>query len=230
MIYRCCFFILVALPSLMAAQSSSFNNWFSLSLDYELIKRLEAKIEIGYRNVDFYSESTYFNAGLSYKFDKYFQMALGWRYAGKGNPMDVDAITNRFHIEGTSKIKLAKRLYLKPRLRYQLRFKDWFVSELGHIPKHSIRARLLLNFNFNKRWTLVTGGEFFTAFYYDAESYIDPFRIINGVRYKFKKIHAISLYYNIEHDISNAYTAHILSLSYSVNLNDIQNKIKKLLK
>ena len=227
MMWRYCVCWLMLLPFGSVAQSSSFSNWMDLRFKYSIMKPLEAQVKIGYRAVDFKSDNTYLDLVLKYKVHKYFKLALGWRYAGKGNPTAVDAIVHRFYIDGSSKIKLIKKLYLKPRLRYQFRFKDWFESRLGHLPKHQIRARLLLNYNFYKRWLLIVGGEFFTSFAYHKNLQLEPLRFISGVHYTIKNTHSIGLYYNIEQDFRNVHTEHIIALSYRLNLNKAHNKKRK---
>lgn len=219
--------LLMILPFWTFAQSNSFSNWLDLRFKYSILKPLGAQVKIGYRAVDFESDNTYLDVALKYKVHKYFKLALGWRYAGKGNPTAVDAIIHRFYVDGSSKIKLIKKLYLKPRLRYQLRFKDWFESRFGHLPKHQFRVRLLLHYNIHKHWLLITGGELFTSFSYNRNLQLEPFRIIAGLRYSIKNTHSIGLYYNVEQDIVNAHTAHVLALSYRLNLNKVFSKKRK---
>ncbi len=223
------YLLLLLLPLLCQAQSSSFNNWQSVGLEYDINKSLRSKVRLGYRTTDFQSSSTFLDVALQYKLHKYLKVGLGWRYAGRGNPTNVDAITNRFHTDISSKIKLAKHLYIKPRLRYQMRFKDWWVSELGYIPKHSFRARLLVNYAINKKFSLTLGGELFTTGYYYETPETNPIRLISALSYTYKKAHTFELGYTIEQDItaSDQHTAHIITLSYSVHLNNLLKKIRK---
>jgi len=221
--------LLITISFASNAQTSSFDNWFGVGMEYNIIKPLTAKVKFGYRMSDFNSDATFIDGSLRYKVHKYLRIGIGWRYAGRGNPTDVDAITNRFHIEASNKVKIIKKLYLKSRLRYQLRFKDWMVSELGYIPKHSLRLRLLFDYAIHKRWTATIGGEFFTSGYYNTSPVVDPVRIISRIDYTIKKTHTLGLAYNIEQGlaISDNHTAHIIALNYSVNLNKVLKRIKK---
>lgn len=223
------FLWLLLIPTLTHAQSSSFNSWLGIGVEYDITKSLSSSLKLGYRTTDFQPSTTFVDAALKYKLYKYLKIGLGWRYAGRGNPTAVDAITNRFHLEVSSKIKLAKRFYLKPRLRYQMRFKDWFVSELGYLPKHSFRARVLFEYNITKRLSITLGGEFFTAGYYYEPPELDPIRLISEINYTYKKIHTFGLGYKIEQGIAvdDKHTAHIIAVNYSINLNKLLKKIRK---
>ncbi|MFT5646099.1 MAG: hypothetical protein ACI976_000777 [Aureispira sp.] len=151
------------------SQTSNVENWLSIRLRYRIVKPLEVHVRLGYCSVDIDSDNTHIDVAMKYRVHKYLRLAIGWRHAGIGNPLEVDAIVNRFHIEASSRVKLMKRLDLKPRLGYQIRFKDWFESASGHIPKHNIRLRMLLNHKLHKRWTLIGGGALFAVFHYTSD-------------------------------------------------------------
>lgn len=213
------------------AQTASNDLWMSSTFNYDLNKKLEAKIEFGHRRENFYASRIYIDFVGKYSFNKYAKVAIGWRHASEGQADVLDELTNRFHLDFTGKIK-ANDFSLSYRARYQRKYTEMYTSENGLLPNESLRARLLVGYKLNKDWTFDAGCESFLQITPEEPNYIDRLRYIATVNYRINKAQDIALSYIIQQEIqvANPHTASIVSVDYSVNVNRVVKKVKKKLK
>ena len=214
-------FSLVGFP-----QVTTGNLWTSTGISYR-VSDFTFGLEEGIRFTELDINQTYSDLSVKYKINKYLRTGFTWRNAQKNGFLDANRIDNRFSGDIIARYK-KKKLLTFLRLRYQSKYKDWFVSKNGHLPDSYIRTKLGFRYSLRKKISLETAAESYYAFKDDA-NYINRYRIYFGVNYQIKKQHAIELNYIYQSEIQEASPAvgHILSLSYSYDLNAALKKRRK---
>jgi hypothetical protein len=208
------------------SQVTTGNLWTSTSISYRL-SDFTFGLEEGIRFTESNINQTYSDLSVKYKINKYLRTGFTWRNAQKNGFLDANRIDNRFSGDIIARYKKKKSLTFL-RLRYQSKYKDWFVSKNGHLPDSYIRTKLGFRYSLRKKISLETAAESYYAFKDDA-NYINRYRIYFGVNYQIKKQHAIELNYIYQSEIQEASpeVGHILSLSYSYDLNAALKKRRK---
>ena len=208
------------------SQVTTGNLWTSTSISYRL-SDFTFGLEEGIRFTESNINQTYSDLSVKYKINKYLRTGFTWRNAQKNGFLDANRIDNRFSGDIIARYK-KKKLLTFLRLRYQSKYKDWFVSKNGHLPDSYIRTKLGFRYSLRKKISLETAAESYYAFKDDA-NYINRYRVYFGVNYQIKKQHAIELNYIYQSEIQEASpeVGHILSLSYSYDLNAALKKRRK---
>ena len=208
------------------SQVTTRNLWTSTSISYRL-SDFTFGLEEGIRFTESNINQTYSDLSVKYKINKYLRTGFTWRNAQKNGFLDANRIDNRFSGDIIARYK-KKKLLTFLRLRYQSKYKDWFVSKNGHLPDSYVRTKLGVRYSLRKKISLETAAETYYALKNDA-NYINRYRIYFGVNYQIKKQHAIELNYIYQSEIQEASPAvgHIVSLSYSYDLNAALKKRRK---
>jgi hypothetical protein len=208
------------------SQVTTGNLWTSTGISYR-VSDFTFGLEEGIRFTESDINQTYSDLSVKYKINKYLRTGFTWRNAQKNGFLDANRIDNRFSGDIIARYK-KKKLLTFLRLRYQSKYKDWFVSKNGHLPDSYIRTKLGFRYSLRKKISLETAAESYYAFKDDA-NYINRYRIYFGVNYQIKKQHAIELNYIYQSEIQEASpeVGHILSLSYSYDLNAALKKRRK---
>mgnify|MGYP006137791345 CR=1 FL=1 len=208
------------------SQVTTGNLWTSTSISYRH-SDFTFGLEEGIRFTESNINQTYSDLSVKYKINKYLRTGFTWRNAQKNGFLDANRIDNRFSGDIIARYKKKKSLTFL-RLRYQSKYKDWLVSKNGHLPDSYIRTKLGFRYSLRKKISLETAAESYYAFKDDA-NYINRYRIYFGVNYQIKKQHAIELNYIYQSEIQEASpeVGHILSLSYSYDLNAALKKRRK---
>lgn len=207
-------------------QSTTGNVWSSAAISYR-ISDFTFGLEEGIRFTETDINQTYSDVTVKYKVNKYLRTGITWRNAQKNGFMDANRIDNRFSGDIIGRYK-KKDFLVFLRFRYQSKYKDWFVSKNGYLPESYIRTKLGFRYALMKKISLETAAESYYAFKPDA-NYINRYRIYFGLNYQIKKQHAIELnyIYQSEVQVASPQADHILSLSYSYDLNAALKKRKK---
>ena len=208
------------------SQVTTGNLWASTGISYR-VSDFTFGLEEGIRFTESDINQTYSDLSVKYKINNYLRTGFTWRNAQKNGFLDADRIDNRFSGDIIGRLKQKKMLTFL-RLRYQSKYKDWFVSKNGHLPESYIRTKLGFRYSLRKKISLETAAESYYAFK-DGANYINRYRIYFGVNYQIKKQHAIELNYIYQSGIQEARpeAAHILSLSYAYDLNEALKKRRK---
>ena len=208
------------------SQVTTGNAWVSTGISYR-VSGFTLGLEEGIRFTDADINQTYSDVSVKYKINKYLRTGFTWRNAQKNGFLDATRIDNRFSGDIIGRYKKKKTLTFI-RLRYQSKYKDWFVSKNGHLPESYVRTKLGFRYSLRKKMSLETAAESYYAFKNEA-NYINRYRIYFGVNYQIKKQHAVELnyIYQSETQEANPEAGHILSLSYSYDLNAALKKRRK---
>ncbi|MDC0313571.1 DUF2490 domain-containing protein [Flavobacteriales bacterium] len=208
------------------SQLTTGSAWASTSISYR-ISDFTLGLEEGIRFTEADLNQTYSDVSVKYKINKYLRTGFTWRNSQKNGFLDATRIDNRFSGDIIGRYK-KKKILTFIRLRYQSKYKDWFVSKNGHLPDSYVRTKLGFRYSLRKKMSLETAAESYYAFKNEA-NYINRYRIYFGVSYQIKKQHAVELnyIYQSETQEANPEAGHILSLSYSYDLNAALKKRRK---
>ena len=220
------FSLFLIISALGTSQYTTSNAWVSTSVSYR-ISDFTFGLEEGIRFTESDINQTYSDLSIKCKINKYLRTGFTWRNAQKNGFLDADRIDNRFSGDIIGRYKKKKTLTFL-RLRYQSKYKDWFVRKNGDLPESYLRTKLGFRYSLRKKLNLETAAESYYAFKNDAR-YINRYRIYFGVNYRIKKQHAIELSYIYQSRIqeANPEAGHIVSLSYSYDLNAALKKRRK---
>ena len=220
------FSLFLIISTLGTSQYTTGNAWVSAGISYR-ISDFTFGLEEGVRFTEAAINQTYSDISVKYKFNKYLRTGFTWRNAQKNGFLDADRIDNRFSGDILGRFKKKKTLTFL-RLRYQSKYKDWFVRENGHLPESYLRTKLGFRCPLRKKVSLETAAESYYTFKNDAR-YINRFRVYFGVNYQIKKQHGIEVNYIYQSRVqeANPEVGHILSLSYSYDINAALKKRRK---
>ena len=220
------FSLFLIISTLGRSQYTTGNAWVSSSISYR-VSDFTFGLEEGIRFTETRINQTYSDVSVKYKLNKYLRTGFTWRNAQKNGFLDATRIDNRFSGDILGRFKKKKKLtYL--RVRYQSKYKDWFVRKNGDLPESYLRTKLGFRYSLRKKLNLETAAESYYAFKNDAR-YINRYRIYFGVNYRIKKQHGIEVNYIYQSRVqeANPEVGHILSLSYSYDLNAALKKRRK---
>jgi len=220
------FSLFLVISILGTSQHTTGNAWTSTGISYR-VSDFTFGLEEGIRFTETQINQTYSDVSVKYKFNKYLRTGFTWRNAQKNGFLDAARIDNRFSGDIIGRYKKKKTLTFL-RLRYQSKYKNWFVRKNGYLPESYLRTKLGFRYSLRKKLSLETAAESYYAFKNDAR-YINRYRIYFGVNYQIKKQHAIEVSYIYQSRIQEASpeAGHILSLSYSYDLNAALKKRRK---
>jgi len=220
------FSLFLMISTLGTSQYETGNTWFSMGISYR-ISDFTFGLEEGIRFTEMAINQTYSDISVKYKFNKYLRTGFTWRNAQKNGFVDASRIDNRFSGDILGRFKKKKTLTFL-RLRYQSKYKDWFVRDNGHLPESYLRTKLGFRCPLRKKVSLETAAESYYTIKNDAR-YINRYRVYFGVNYQIKKQHGIEVSYIYQSRIqeANPEAGHIVSLSYSYDLNAALKKRRK---
>lgn len=180
---------------MMAGSSAAFSQnglglRAGLSLDKELVKDLELKVNAQLRFADniSYLQGYLGELGLGYKINKHFDLAGYYRYYDKRKNENKDwKVRHRYYGEVSYDQKLGS-VKFENRLRYQHQFKD----TAGEVAFDASYLRNKIEFNFQNKTELTPylSADFF---YQLGGGGFDLIRTKTGVQYKFNKHNSFDL-------------------------------------
>ncbi len=211
------------------SQTRSFDVWTSVSTGSEVYENLSLSIEEGVRFSDFAPSLWYQDLTAKYAFNDYFKMAATWRYGGRGNLFDVNAIDNRFQIDASGKYEIIDNVKLGLRARYQKRYRDMFVSENGLLSADYLRLRPAVAVKVTKDFSVDVGFETYLQTNNVEGNFMDKYRVYVGMDHDLGDYHEIGVSYILQQEVqvANPHTRHIVSAAYSFKLDKYLKKRKE---
>jgi len=207
--------------SAVHGQQKDAGIWTSAGLETKVAKNLTASVSQEFRFNENVSElGTYFtDAGLSYKINKYLQVAANYRYILKRRVDDSYSPRHRFYVD----IKLQKKF--KPfDLQFRTRLQDQY-ADIGHasdggIAEYYSRNKVSLKWDIKKPIEPYISLELFTPLNYPREYAFDNIRSSAGVEYALSKHHNFDLFYMIQKElnVSEPTTDFIIGIGYLYKL------------
>ncbi|MGB8491674.1 MAG: DUF2490 domain-containing protein [Bacteroidales bacterium] len=184
------------------SQKKDFGIWYEVSAGHKLIKKLDLDLSGTVRTFDNASkiDEAYLEAGLMYKFNKYF--AAGAHYRISESPEDDNSyhLRHKWFIDARGTLP-AGDITLTGRVRFQERFKTYIGDENDAIPDFHIRFKFIALYDIPSfPVNPYIGAEIFSPVFSDASRTIDKNRFMAGVKFNISKNHSVELGYLFQRD------------------------------
>lgn len=216
------------LPLIFFLSFSSFGQhefqvWSEVGVDYKIIKRFHAELEVNTR-FDDQGLATFFpQLGLEYKLTKWMKPSIEYRFVVDKNKIGNYKAYNRlnFNVDFDEKID---RLSFGARLRYQYAFNTLATGQYDADFDMAIRLKPNVKYDVND---FPLSPEASVEFFYNPLSGgpyrpgMDKLRYAIGADLDVKGPHGFGFKYQLDHKLRDygANLRHVLSLSYSYDLN-----------
>lgn len=153
--------------------------------------------------------------GVNYKLNSNFRFSANYRFITKRRLDDSYDKRHRYYFGLSYKNKFRQMDYTL-RLRYQSQYKDIYSSPGGKVPENYIRAKLLLKFDFNKKYTPYIYSEPFFPLNNPKVRSIDNVRYCAGIEYKFNRMHSLDVFYLVqqEYHVKNPERDFVVGVGY----------------
>ncbi len=215
------FFIGLLYCSPLKGQVKDAGLWTSAGFEFKVVKKMTASISEEVRFNENISEVGMIltDIGVSYKYNKHFQFAVGYRYSQKHKVEDYYSVRHRFNVEVKYEKKL-KPFQLQYRIRLQDQYSDIGKASDGCIPEYYLRNKLTMNLDMDKPYSPYISLELFSPLNYPHINAFKGIRTAAGVEYKFLKHHKIDLYYLVQKElnVNNPVTDFVFGLGYFYKL------------
>jgi hypothetical protein len=203
------------------SQDKDAQLWTSLSIEAKLVKKLTANVSQELRFNENITEAgtIYSDFGLEYKINKYFQVAVNYRFVEKRRRDNNYSYRHRMYVDIKFEKKL-KPMKIQVRSRIQDEYANIGRESEGGIAEYYLRNKFSLKWDTEKPITPYLSVELFSPLksrYYGA---FDNIRAATGVEYAFSKHHKIDIFYMIQKEInvSRPETDFVMGLGYSFKL------------
>jgi hypothetical protein len=130
------------------SQKKDFGIWYSIEAEHKIIKKLELDLSTAVRTFNKASkiEEFFLEAGLDYKFNKYFSVAGSYRITENIEDDNSYHLRHKFFVDVKGFLPLGY-FTLSGRFRFQERYKTYFEDEEDKIPDAHSRYRLRLGYD-----------------------------------------------------------------------------------
>ena len=199
--------LLIFLSNTSFAQEKDAALWTAIGINKDFSKKINAEAEIGYRlnnNMQIF-EKAYIEAGVSYRFNRFFKISADYRYENKNNFIeDYVSERNRFVIAWQNRFKTDNfRFYWT--IKYQHKFTDNYEANGVYI-EYDYHLRNKFKIEYNKKKSDFTPYLFYESYtpldYNSVFRYgFDQHRFQFGTDYKITKKHEVNLFFMYVTDI-----------------------------
>jgi len=204
----------------IAFSQDDFGIWYSVSAEKKLIKKLEIDFDANVRTYNDASkiEETFFDIGLSYKFNKYLSSAISYRFTEFREDDDLLHPRHKWFADLKGKLPLGN-FDISARFRFQQRFKTYIEDENDKEPKDAGRIKLRSLYNIPSfPVNPYIGVELFFPMFTETERNVEKNRLMAGVEYNISKKQSLGLEYMHQRDyLPHISDINVISLSYNLN-------------
>lgn len=209
--------------SVLFAQHTEQQQWFSAAAKYNISDNFSASAEESWRISEFsMSSQTYTNIGLNFKISKQFRAGFDYRYIQKGSLLNADNLDNRYNFDFGFREKIGD-IRISARTRFQSRYRDIFTSKYGKVPQNYSRNKIEISYKLPADLTLAFSTEFFIHLSEakDMNKYLDEVRYGLTANYSFGENHTLSAfwYYRDKMNYENPENINVIGLSYEFLIN-----------
>ncbi len=212
-------FFIAALPcfffTTVFAQRQDAGLWTSATVQKRITTKLSLALAQEIRlNENITEVGTLFSeAAMDYRFARRWNAGLAYRFIQRRRMDNSYSFRHRLIADLSYRFRF-KKLTLTPRLRYQLQYSDVNSSPAGRIPEATLRSRLALRYNLEKRYFPFFSVELFIRL--TGERFVDNIRYQAGFDYDLSKYHTLTVFYliNKETQIRNPLTEYVAGMGY----------------
>ena len=210
--------LFLILSRIIYCQNDDFGIWYGVNAEYSINKTLEIDVSTMVRTFSNASkvEEAFLEGGVTYKFNKYFSIAGGYRFTE--NLED----NNEFHIRHKWLADLKGSLPLEnfsfsARFRFQVQSKTFYEKESDKLPYYHGRLKFKAIYKTPKfPVNPYLEMESFSALFENSKRVIDKNRFSAGLEYKIAKKHFIEAEYMFQRDyLPHLSDMNIFSIEYN---------------
>jgi len=212
--------LLLCTVQISYSQEKDFGIWYSVTTDFNLIKKLKLDFDLNVRTYDNASkiEEAFFDIGLSYKLNKYLSAAASYRFT------EFQEKENEFYPRHKWFADLKGHLPLgdfdiTARLRFEQRYKTYYKDENDKEPQEHLRIKPKVKYDIPSfPVNPYVYAELFYPVFNDEKMKIDKERFSAGFEYNITKKHSVELEYIFERDLyPKTRDMNIISINYNFN-------------
>ena len=188
--------------------------YFETDISKEIFKNFEISLSPQVRFKEgFELKEYFFDAGVQYKFNKYFSLGTSYRLGTNITKTDDKEYFGRFAIDAGTGIKW-KNFEPKFRLRYTNLNDDFASNESENL--NYLRYKFEIEYRIKK---LNLNPYIYTELFQNlSESNLDGTRYEGGLFYKINKHHKIGAYYRLNYKSGNNEHLNVFGLTYKLKL------------
>lgn len=196
-----------------------FGIWYNVSAEHKLVKRLQIDLSASLRTFSNAGkiEEAFLEGGLTFKITKFLSVAGAYRLTDSREKDDSYHIRHKWFadIKGSASIG---DLLLIARIRFEERYKTYFLDENDNIPVSHGRYRLKALYNIPSfPVNPFISSEIFSPMFSDARRKIDKGRYMAGVEYNIAKRYSVEFAYMFQRDyLPHITDINIISLEYNL--------------
>lgn len=202
-----------------AFSQDDFGIWYNISAEHKLVKKLELDLSGSVRTFDNASkiDEAFLEAGLTYKITKFLSAGAGYRFTDSREKDDTFHARHKWYTELKASASMGD-LSLSARVRFEKRYKTYFLDDNDNIPVSHGRYKLkalydIPSFKFNP----FISAEIFCPMFSTADRSIDKGRYSIGAQYNPGKRHSVEVAYMFQRDyLPHIKDINIISLSYDL--------------
>lgn len=217
-------FFLLFLTSVFFCASAQVNDaglWLSLNAEKKIIPVLSATLSQEFRMNENMAELGTFltDAGINFRFSKTFRASFNYRFTNKRILDDSYSKRHRYYFDLVARKKF-KPLALSLRTRFLSQYTDVNCSPDGKTPEYHSRNKLLLKFDFDKKFTPYLYTELFSPLFSGEGFYIDNARYCAGIEYQINRANGFDLFYMIqqEYNVNDPRRDFVIGIGYFITL------------
>ena len=158
-------------------------------------------------------------AGLEYKFSKYLNASVNYRFTQKRQLNNLYSPRHRFFVDVKAEKKF-KPVIFQFRTRFQEEYADIGRAEDGGFAGFYSRNKFSFKLDLDKKWQPYLSFELFSPLRHEKPFLFDDIRYSAGVEYSVSKHHKLDLYYMIQREmnVNNPVTDFIGGIGYQFKL------------
>jgi hypothetical protein len=199
--------LVVLLGLFVPGYSQYIENDAALWLNASVEKKLSDKIVVQlnqknriYNNFSHYGLG-YADLGLYYKINKHIRLQGDYVFGLQRNYKNESALPHQFYLAITFKQKINRFTYLY-RNMVQMRYKSYFTSETGTIPKLYERNKFTVKYELNKKMTFYVSEEIRYPFDQTRNKGLNRSRSSLGLEYSFSKTIVVQPYFTFQQELN----------------------------
>ncbi len=155
-------------------------------------------------------------AGVEYSLSQAWRFGLYYRFRGNQQLDRTYNYRHRYYVNVRYRNRQGKHDWVaRVRLQQQFRHEELF-TDRGAEDRTYIRPKLAYRYRLSRTWRPFVAAELYHPVSLNGIHLVDKMRFSAGTRYRINRVHAITLYYMVQHEVNvrNPGTDFILGIGY----------------
>lgn len=202
------------------SQEKDFGIWYSVTTDFNIVKKLKLDFDVNVRTNDNASEieEAFFDIGLTYKVNKYLSAAASYRFTEFQEKQNEFYPRHKWFADVKGRLPVGD-FDISTRLRFEQRYKTYFKDENDKEPQEHLRIKPKIQYDIPSfPVNPYLYAELFFPVFNQEKSNLDKARYSAGIQYNIAKKHSVELEYIFQRDYYPRMSdENIISINYNIN-------------